>query len=81
MGKRRLKLGDFTRILGTFGVECDRSRGKGGHILFFRQFSDGKFTYPVPNKNDVLPCYVKGARKKFRLTVEDGVSDDDFFGR
>jgi len=28
----------------------------------------------------VNPAYVKGARRKFRLTLEDGVSDEEFFG-
>jgi hypothetical protein len=81
MGKRRLKLRDLRKILRSFGIGEDRSRGKGDHILFYKQFADGCFSYPIPDKADVLPCYVSGARRKFRLTREDGVSDDDFFGR
>jgi predicted RNase H-like HicB family nuclease len=46
-----------------------------------RPFDGKTSTYPVPDKQDVLPCYVKGARRKFRLIPEDGVSDDEFFGR
>jgi hypothetical protein len=59
----------------------DPSRGKGGHTLFFKVFPEGVFSYPIPVRKDVLPCYVKGCRKKFRLAPEDGVSDEDFFGR
>jgi hypothetical protein len=81
MGKRRLKPRDLRKILRSFGVQEDSSRGKGGHTLFWIQFPDGLFTYPMPGRSDVLPCYVKGARKKFRLTPEDGISDEEFFGR
>lgn len=81
MGKRRLKLRDLRRILRSFGVEEDRSRGKGDHIMFYKKFADGIYSYPIPDKPDVLPCYVSGSRRKFRLTRDDGVTDDDFFGR
>jgi hypothetical protein len=81
MGKMRLKLNDLRRILKSYGVNESSNRGKGGHTLFWRDFDDGRFSYPVPNKKDVLPCYVKGARKKFRLLPEDGTPDDEFFGR
>lgn len=68
------------RILRTFDVHEDSSRGKGSHTLFFKQFAEGEFTYPVPTNNDpILLCYVKGCRRRFRLTVEHGVSDDDFY--
>ena len=81
MGKHRLKLNDLRRILASFDVSEDTSGGKGGHTLFWKQFPDGRFTYPVPNKRDVLPCYVKGCRKKFRLLPEDNVTDDEFYSR
>lgn len=81
MGRRRLKFRDLRKILRSYGVQERRSRGKGDHILFFKQFEDGSFSYPIPDKPDVLPCYVSGARRKFRLTKADGVTDDEFFGR
>lgn len=81
MGKHRLKLSDLRRILLSFGVNETRGRGKGGHTLFWKQFPEGRFSYPVPNRTDVLPCYVKGSRKKFRLLPDDGVTDEDFFSR
>ncbi|MHB1033496.1 MAG: hypothetical protein ACYC35_01770 [Pirellulales bacterium] len=81
MSKRRLKLNDLRRILRHFGVQEDPSRGKGSHTVFFKRFSDGVFTYPVPTAdNDVKTCYVRGCRKRFRLTEEDGVSDNEFYG-
>lgn len=79
VGKRRIKLRELRKIMGHFGVSEDTSRGKGGHTLFYKKLDDGTFSYPVPTENNVLPCYVKACRKKFRLTIEHGVSDEEFF--
>ncbi len=49
--------------------------------MFFRVINSHKFSYPVPGRDDVLACYVRGARRKFHLTAEDGVSDADFYSR
>ncbi len=81
MGKHRVTLNELKRILRHYGAVADESAGKGSHIKFWKQFPDGRFSYPIPNERDVLPCYVKGARKKFRLQPEDGVTDDDFFSQ
>jgi hypothetical protein len=81
MAKHRLKLKQLRRILRSYGVSEDSSRGKGGHTMFWKQFPGGTFTYPVPNKADVRPCYVSGCRRRFKLMPVDGVSDADFFGR
>lgn len=81
MGKHRVKLHDLRRILASFGVEEDQSAGKGSHTKFFKQFPEGRFSYPVPLSKDVLDCYVKGCRRKFRLMPENGISDEDFFSR
>ena len=70
------------KILASYGVSEDESRGKGSHTLFYKRFPEGEFSYPVPTDDkDVLDCYVKGCRKKFRLTKADGISDSEFFGR
>ena len=82
MAKRRVTIHELRRILKRYGVEEDSSRGKGSHTLFYKQFAEGEFTYPIPTHDkDVNPAYVKGARRKFRLTPDDGVSDDEFFGQ
>ena len=81
MARRRIKLKDLRKILRNFGVTEEAGGGKGSHIKFTKEFDDGVYSYPVPDVKDVLSCYVKGCRKKFRLTPEDGVSDDDFFGK
>jgi predicted RNA binding protein YcfA (HicA-like mRNA interferase family) len=77
---RKLTIHELRRILASFDVEVARQRGS--HIVFAKQFPDGRFTYPVPvHGKDVLDCYVRGCRKKFRLTEEDGVTDDAFYSR
>jgi hypothetical protein len=81
MGRKRLTLNDLRRVLRSYGVSEDSARGKGGHTYFFKRFEDGEFGYPVPTTRELNQVYVKGARRKFRLTTEDGVSDDDFFSR
>jgi hypothetical protein len=52
--------------------------------MFFPRIADSTFSYPVPKekkKDEVKDCYVKGVRKKFKLTPNDGVSDSEFMGR
>lgn len=65
----------------VWALGCAIASRKGSHTLFDKQFDDSEFTAPIPTHGKgVNPTYVKGARRKFRLTPEDGVSDDDFFG-
>jgi len=79
MPDSRITLRKLKRILAKYGVEVESSGGKGSHIKFFKQFDDGRYSYPVPTHGkDVKSCYVAGCRKKFRLTPDDGVSDDEF---
>lgn len=78
---RPLPMKRLRRSLRSFGVDEDPSRGKGSHTIFFKVFPEGEFTYPVPTDNDpVLECYVKGCRKRFRLTPDHGVTDEQFYG-
>ena len=82
MADRLIKLKELRQILRRYGVKEDPSRGDGSHTLFYKTFAEGTFSYPVPTHDtDVLVCYVKGCRKKFRLTKEDGVSDKEFYGK
>jgi len=76
-----LTLKQLRKRLAAFGVNEDPSGGKGSHTVFWKTLPDGTYTYPVPTtRKDVLPCYVKGARRRFRLMPEDGISDEEFFG-
>jgi hypothetical protein len=82
MADRVVKLKVLRKILRRYGVQEDSSRGDGSHTLFYKTFEDGTFSYPVPtHHSDVLICYVKGLRKKFRLTKQHGVSDEEFYGK
>lgn len=68
---RPLPLKRLRKALRHFGVSEDPSRGKGSHTLFYKAFPEGVFTYPVPtDKDPVLVCYVKGCRRRFRLTPD-----------
>jgi len=78
---RPLPMHRLQSILSRYGVGWDVSRGKGSHIMFYRDLPDGRFTYPVPRHDkDVKVCYVKGCRRRFRLLPSDGVSDKEFYG-
>ena len=77
---RHLPFRRLVAILGRYGVGIDRTRGKGSHVLFYRDFENGRVTYPVPTHGkDVLMIYVRGCRRRFRLTTADGVSDEQFY--
>ncbi len=77
-----LPLKKLRKILLSFGAWEDISRGKGSHTMFFIKRDDGQFSYPIPTHDkDVLDSYVRGVRKRFKLRPEDGVTDEDFFGR
>lgn len=82
MSTPRLNLSQLRKILRNFDVSEDPSAGKGSHTVFIKVIEGKRMTYPVPTTGqDVLPCYVKGCRKKFKLLPRDGVSDDEFYGR
>jgi len=65
-------------------LSCDdcweeKSRGNGSHTMFFRKVGGSTFSYPIPKGKDVMKCYVKGVRKKLKLTESDGTTDKDFY--
>lgn len=77
---RPLPLKKLRRALRAFDVSEDPSRGKGSHTYFYKVVDGGEVGYPIPTSDDpVFVCYVKGSRRKFKLTPEDGVSDKDFY--
>ena len=80
MPDRPLKLRELVAILKRYGVEWDPSRGKGGHGMFSKQTPHGYASYAVPTSgHDIQREYVRGVRKKFKITSEDGVSDQEFY--
>ena len=79
MPNRSIKLRKLRQILKRYSVLEDASGGKGSHIKFIKQFPEGRFSYTIPNEVDVKVCYVKGCRRRFLLTPEEGVSDREFY--
>lgn len=78
---RPLPLHELVAILSRYSIDCDTSRGKGSHCMFVRVNREGRTSYPVPKRGkEVLQVYVRGCRKAFKLTAEDGVSDREFYG-
>ena len=81
MADRRVTLKRLRRILKRYGAWEDPSRGKGSHTMFFRKLASGTVSYPIPtHKPEIAKVYVRGVRRKFELTPEHGVSDEDFYG-
>jgi hypothetical protein len=81
MADRCIKLRRLRQILGSYGVTWDPTKGKGSHGTFEKIIDGRYYSYPVPDEKDVLICYVRGCRKKFKLTADDGVTDDEFYNR
>lgn len=81
MPDKPLDLRKLARILESFGIERRDSRGKGSHLTFFGEVEGQRVVYVVPNRKELPACYVRGARKRFRLRPADGVSDRDFYSR
>ena len=72
-----IKFRTFRRLLARYGVTV---RPGAKHSLLVS--SDGRLKYPVPftkGSDDVFRPYVDGARRRFHLTPEDGVSDEEFY--
>lgn len=80
MPKYKLSLQKLRKRLAAFGVTENKARGKGSHTLFEKVTDEGYRSFPVPTtRKDVLDCYVKAIRRKFKLMPEDGMSDEEFF--
>ncbi len=82
---RTLKFRVVRKIFANFGVQATRSQSAGHrhkrHWLFL---GPGGVRYPMPahgENEDVFRTYIEAARRAFRLTPEDGVSEEEFYGR
>lgn len=82
MADRPLKLRELRKILARYGITEDKSRGKGSHTIFVQDKDDGKRVFTIPTtKKDVDTPYIRSLRTKFGLRKEDGVNDDEFYGK
>ncbi len=84
MAERPLKYRDLLQRLRLFGVVENKARGKGSHRLMIRVVEGVKYFYPIRchNEGEVKPRAVIGAlRRRLRLSGEDGISDEEFYGK
>jgi len=75
---RTIKFREFKRLLARHDIELTSGRR---HLIF--RAPDGR-KFPVPYRkdgDDVERSYVNAARRAFRLTSEDGVSNEAFYQR
>jgi hypothetical protein len=82
--KKPLKFRDRRRILKSFGIEEDKSRGKGSERMFVGVVNGHLVHYPTKchSDGDEKPIPVINAiRRAFHLTEADGIKDKDFYGR
>ena len=73
---RVIKFRRFTKLFRRYGIEVIAG---GKHQLLCS--TDGR-KFPVPARkesDDIERAYVDAARRKFQLTPDDGVSDEEFY--
>ena len=81
MADRSLDRRELLRLLKKYGAWENSKRGKGSHTMYFRMVSGSKFSFPVPTHDkEVNARYVRGCRKRLKLTPDDGVTDEEFYG-
>ena len=81
--KKPLKYRDLRKRLKRFGIDENKSRGKGSERIFFGVVDGQPATYPTKchNEGDEKPVpVIEAIRRKFHLTSQYGVSDRDFYG-
>lgn len=82
---RVFKFRDVKAMFARWGVRTivGKSRGhrRKRHAMLVGP-NGAKYPIPAHNDNDdVRRTYIKVARRKFHLTSEDGISDEDFYQR
>ena len=80
-----MKFRALKKVLRSFGIDAIIAKSRGHkrklHCLLVNDKGD-KFPIPASGDgDDIERSYVNAARRKFKLTPEDGVTDDDFYGR
>ena len=82
---RILKFRVVRKIFASFGIESTRGPSSGHkhkrHWLFIAR--DGtRYPMAAHGENvDILRSHIETARRMFRLTPENGVSNEEFYGR
>ena len=79
---RPIPLKQLRRALKAYGVLESPDRGKGSHTYFHKLVDGNEIGYPIPTTREpVLRAYIKGARRRFKLTPADGITDKEFYGQ
>lgn len=83
MADKTLRYRDLLKRLKLFGVSEDAKRGKGSERLLSRVV-DGRVlstTTKCHSESDQKPkAVIRAIRRRLKLTAQDGVSDDEFYG-
>jgi hypothetical protein len=83
MADQPLKYRRLLRILKRFNAYEEKKRGKGSERMLCRVVEGRLERFPIRchSENEDKPrAVVKAVRRRFRLTKEDGVSDEEFYG-
>ena len=65
-----IKIRDFLRCLAELdpAIEVFKDRGKGSHLMLFKETANGKISYPIPtSKGEVAGPYQKVVIRLFEL--------------
>jgi hypothetical protein len=84
MAEKPLPYRALRKILKSFGIVEEKSRGKGSERMFAGVVGGRVERYPTKchNEGDEKPkAVIKAIRRRFHLTEEFGVTDKDFYSR
>lgn len=77
-----MKFRELKKVLERYGIDWDSRRGKGSHGAFVGDSYITKlrqvFTVPASQQREVSQVYIRPLRRRFELTAENGVSDEEF---
>jgi len=82
---KTVKWRDLKRLFAAFGLAVHEGKSRGHrrkrHALVSDRFGN-KFPIPAHNPgDDIHRTYIEAARRRFGLTPQRGISDEDFYGR
>ena len=76
---------DVKRVFASFGISTSEGKSSGHRRKRHPMLMDSAGNkYPIPARRegeDIPRTYIEGARRKFHLTPEHGISDKEFYGR
>ena len=89
MPDRSIKFNILVRILASYGLEVGAAKGQGARgseaKVVGKHMVTGEHRIHVLGKHgrnpEVLRQQVANLRRKFGLKADDGVTDEDFYGR